>query len=337
MPSLAARLACLAIAAAGTGAHAAPVEHAGRGVYRFASASGCPFTAAAATDCNRIALGAPDVRASVDASGQAIVFSSDANRRTSDVLGDVLLQGNGVDADGRRVPLSVHVLLRRSGQKWNRDVYVHAPVRGKFTDVRIDPYRIRVKEGASERDVLVPEDMRALLEHPSLTTRLARHFVEVRATDPRHPAGDDITIALGIGRLSKAVARASFTSSEPNDRDIGHVLASGTWSIRFDALSSHIPEWVARQQLFLFGLEDSPLVRELRARGFGKHDRLELGARNGNGYLRVNGQEEALAGAAAAGQAFLQESFIGLILGWHRGLAAAALPRDTRRMRGEPA
>ncbi|MBN3840565.1 hypothetical protein [Burkholderia sp. Ac-20349] len=328
MSFLATRVACLALFAASAGVHAAPVDHAGRGVYHFASQSGCPFANAAATDCNRIALDAPDVHARIDADAHAIVFSSDATRRTKDVLGDVLLQGTGVDVEGRRVPLSVHVLLRRDGAKWDRDVYVHAPVHGTFTDVRIDPYRVRVKEGEGERerDVLTPDETLALFAHPSLASRLARHLVKVRATDPKQPSADDITVALGVGGLTKSVARASFTSNAPHDADVDRALASGTWAIRFDALSNHIPVWVAQRELFLFGLDGSALVTDMRARGFRKSDRIEFGARDGNGYLRVNGREEAFAGATASAYAFMQESFIGLILGWRRDPAAAAAP-----------
>ncbi|PFH27048.1 hypothetical protein [Burkholderia sp. JKS000303] len=343
MSSFATRVACLALFAASAAAHAAPVDHAGRGIYHFASQSGCPFASATATDCNRVALDAPDVHASVDTDTHTIVFSSDAARRTKDVLGDVLLQGTGVDGDGQRVPLSVHVLLRRDGVKWDRDVYVHAPVHGQFTEVRIDPYRVRVKEGGGERDVLTPDETSALFAHPSFASRLAQHLVKVRATDPKQPADDDITIALGVGKLTKSVARASFTSNGPRDGDIAGALASGTWAIRLDVLSDHIPVWVAQRELFLFGLDGSPLVKTLRERGFAKNDRIELGARDGNGYLRVNGHEEAFAGAAASAHAFLQESFVGLILGWHRDPAAASAaasavaPKVARSTPGMPA
>ncbi|WP_241022631.1 MULTISPECIES: hypothetical protein [Burkholderia] len=338
MSSFVTRVACVALFAASVGAHAAPVDHAGRGIYHFSSQSGCPFTNAATADCNRVALDAPDVHASIDTDAHAIVFSSDSARRTKDVLGDVLLQGTGVDGEGRRVPLSVHVLLRRDGAKWDRDVYVHAPVHGTFTDVRIEPYRVRVKEGEGERDVLTPDETLALFAHPSLASRLARHLVKVSATDPKQPFADDITIGLGVGGLTKAVARASFASNAPHDADVDRALAAGTWTIRFDALSNHIPAWVARRELFLFGLDGSALVKDMRTRGFRKNDRIEFGARDGNGYLRVNGREEAFAGAAASAHAFMQESFIGLILGWRRDPAgAAAAATKSTSARGEPA
>lgn len=96
--------------------------------------------------------------------------------------------------------------------------------------------------------------------------------------------------------------------------------------------------WVARRELFLFGLDGSALVKDMLTRGFRKNDRIEFGARDGNGYLRVNGREEAFAGAAASAHAFMQESFIGLILGWRRDPAgAAAAATKSASARGEPA
>ena len=338
------RIASFALAAFGLCAasvHAAPAELSGRGVFHFASKSGCPLAASGTqADCNRIALDSPGVHASVDAGAGAIVFASDATRRSDEVLGDVLLQGSGVDADGQRVPLSVHVLLRRSGDQWKPDVYAHAPERGKFSDVRIDPYRVSVREAGGERTVLTADEVRALFERPSLASRVARQFVEVEPTDARRPSGDDITIALGVGRLSKAVARAKFSSAEaqaPNAGGLDRALATGTWSIEFDALSSQMPLWAVQRELFLFGLDGSPLVGALRSRGFQKGDKLELGARKGTGYLRVNGHEEAFAGAAASARAFLQESFIGLILAWHRAGAATAAPQQPAGVHHLPA
>lgn len=338
------RIASFALAAFGLCAasvHAAPAELSGRGVFHFASKSGCPLAASGTqADCNRIALDSPGVHASVDAGAGAIVFASDATRRSDEVLGDVLLQGSGVDADGQRVPLSVHVLLRRSGDQWKPDVYAHAPERGKFSDVRIDPYRVSVREAGGERTVLTADEVRALFERPSLASRVARQFVEVEPTDARRPSGDDITIALGVGRLSKAVARAKFSSAEaqaPNAGGLDRALATGTWSIEFDALSSQMPLWAVQRELFLFGLDGSPLVGALRSRSFQKGDKLELGARKGTGYLRVNGHEEAFAGAAASARAFLQESFIGLILAWHRAGAATAAPQQPAGVHHLPA
>ncbi|MGE8309376.1 MAG: hypothetical protein ACN6QR_07525 [Pseudomonas protegens] len=320
-PSLASfgrSLACLALLALGGQAQAAPSEFAGRGVYHFASDSGCATFASSNLDCNRIALDVSDARASVDRQTHAIVIDADSNHDSKTVIGDILLHGSGIASDGQRVPLSLQVLLRRSGKVWKSDTYVHAPVRGKFRDISLDPYQISVREGTRERVLFSPEQARNVLAQPSIAARLASYFVVVRPSDAQHPTAGDITIGLGVGRVSKSLMRASFSARQPGSETLEQVLQQGTWNLDLQALSGQIPLWVVQRQLFVFALEDSPLLREVRQRGLNKGDSLELGAVNGQGYLRYNGQEESFPGAAASGTAFMRDSFIGLILAWQR-------------------
>ncbi|NBF04103.1 hypothetical protein GV819_17595 [Pseudomonas sp. Fl5BN2] len=318
-------MACLALLALSGQASAAAAEFSGRGVYHFASTSGCAeaLTRSADSNCNRIALDVADASASVDPQAHAIVIGSDANHGSKTVIGDVLLHGSGIAADGQRVPLSLQVLLRRSGKEWKSDTYVHAPVRGKFSDIVLDPYQISVREGHGERVLFSAEQARKVLAQPSMAARVASYFVVVRPSDEQNPSADDITIALGVGRVSKALMRASFTSAQADNTELDQLLAKGTWNLDLQALSSQIPVWVVQRQLFVFGLEHSPLLQDVRQRGLNKHDSLELGAVNGKGYLRYNGREEAFATAPAAGSAFMRDSFIGLILAWHRSSQAA--------------
>ncbi|MFM0591568.1 MULTISPECIES: hypothetical protein [Paraburkholderia] len=336
-----------------TAAQAAPTDVAGRGVYHFASASGCPFDFTGANptaardatpaDCNRVALDTQDAHASIDTAGHTILLSTDTAHESRTLIGDVLLQGSGVASNGRRVPLSVQVLLRRTGRTWSPDVYVHAPVSGKFAEVRMDPYRIVVREGTEQRIVFTPEQARDLLAHPSLAARVARQLVEVRPTASGEANANDITIALGIGQVAKSVARARFSSDQPDDTDLNQVLAKGNWTVDVEALSSQIPAWAVKRELFLFGLEASPLLQDVRERGFDKHDKLSFGVANGAGFLRYNGREEPFSGAVASGRAFMQDSFIGLILAWRRdadertAAAGASAPRAAKRPGGAPA
>ncbi|QJI43963.1 hypothetical protein HKK52_24375 [Pseudomonas sp. ADAK2] len=304
-------------------ASATPAEFTGRGVFHFASTEGCPPDLMGGTtgnnaQCNRIALDLPDARASLDTEAHTIVISAYAAHDSKTVIGDVLLHGSGIASDGQRVPLSLHVLLRRSGKTWKPDTYVHSPVRGKFDDIVMPPYRISVREGSTERVLFTAKQARDVLAHPSLAARVANYFVAVRPSDAQNPSANDITIALGVGKVSKSLMRAGFTSDESTSTDLNQLLTNGSWGLKLQALSSHIPVWVVQRQLFIFGLEDSPLLQDVREHGFNKQDTLEFGARNGKGYLRYNDREEAFPGAATSGYAFMQDSFIGLILAWHR-------------------
>ncbi|WP_024678530.1 hypothetical protein [Pseudomonas syringae] len=317
--SLGCYMLCLALLGLNVQAQAAPADFTGRGVFHFASQSGCATTASSAdADCNRIALDVADAQASVDPQTHTIVFTSDASHDSKTVIGDVLLHGSGLADDGQRVPLSLHVLLRRSGKVWSPDTYVHAPVRGKFREIKLDPYQISVREGTGERVLFTAEQARNVLAQPSIAARVASYFVEVHPSDAKKPDANDITIALGVGKVSKSLLRASFTSDQPGAAELGSLLETGTWNIKLQALSGQIPVWVVQRQLFVFGLEDSPLLADVRKSGFKKLDTLEMGAVNGKGYLRYNGAEESFPAAAASGAAFLRDSFIGLILAWHR-------------------
>ena len=80
------------------------------------------------------------------------------------------------------------------------------------------------------------------------------------------------------------------------------------------ALRSRLPLSVIQRDLFLFGMEQVELLQPLREAGFAKHDKLLLGARDSKGYLSFRGQQVDYPQAGMAAQAFLQDSFIGLVL-----------------------
>lgn len=314
----------------GARAHAANVGFSGRGVFHFASASGCPpgGVDSAQANCNRIALDQAGARATLDTDNHAIEFVSDANQRHETVIGDVLLQGSGTSEQGQRVPLSLHILLRRDGSKWDLDSYIHAPVGGRFSDVALDPYQISVRDGARRRVLLSAEHARRMFARPSLTRRLARAFVDVQAADPAHPDKGGIMVTLGVGKLSTAVLRAAFAPELPvAPASLDQAFQNGEWSIQLQALSNHIPAWVVQRELFLFGLEAHPALQPSRGAGFRQRDTLTFGAHEGKGFLRFNDQQGPFDGADAAGHAFMQESFMGLILGWRRTQPDSAVMR----------
>ena len=317
---VAARAALSALLLQGAHAAAAPLDLNGRGIHHFASASGCPAggDAAAQSDCNRIAIDLPDARATIDTEARTILFSGQPVGNDI-VVGDVLLQGSGIAHDGRRVPLSLQVLVRRKGERWDMESYVHAPVEGNFSQVSIDPYALLVREGTQVRTLMTPERARDLFAQPSLRKRLARSVVSVRSSDGSDTARAGITVGLGFGKLSASVLQAAFKATGANGAaGVDEVFQGGDWEVALEALSNHIPRWVVQRELFLFGLEDQALLRGVRDDGLRTHDTLAFGARSGRGYLRFNGREAPFDGAARAGHAFMQESFMGLILAWRR-------------------
>lgn len=306
----------LALAGAFLTAHAA--DFSGRGVFNFKSDSGCPFAALAAGEaCNRLALDDADTHAVLDSAAHTIRFTNTKSYREKIIAGDVLLQGSGVALGGQRVPLTFHALLSRSGSDWSVSSHAHSPGGESFSDIRIDPYQVTVNDGSGERVLLTPAQIADTLAKPSLAARLANVLVQVddNRTDASRDA--DITIGLGLGKASKAVARARLRAPNAKGRQLADAM-QGTWMLELQALSGRIPREVVQRDLFLYGLESQSLLQPLLQRGFRKNERLVLGANNGKGYLRYDGQQREFAGADAAARAFLQDSFIGLALGWQQ-------------------
>ena len=319
--SLIARHLVAGLVLAGTASLASAADFAGRGVFNFRSDAGCPFAALAGSgnDCNRLALDDPETRAALDAAAHTIRFTNTRSYAGKTIVGDVLLQGSGQSRDGQRVPLTFHALLSRSGSDWSVSSHAHSPVGGEFSDIRIDPYQVVVNEANSaERVVLSADQVVEALAKPSLTARLANVLVQVDDNRTDGAKDADITIGLGLSKASKSVARARFRAPGAKGQELAAAMQQGNWTLELQALSGQIPRQVVQRDLFLYGLESQSLLQPLMQRGFRKNEKLVLGATGGKGYVRYDGQQREFAGADASARAFLQDSFIGLVLGWQQ-------------------
>jgi len=325
--SFIARRLALGLALAGAFTLANAADFTGRGVFNFKSDTGCPFgtLAGKGNDCNRLALDDPDTRVALDSAAHTIRFVNTRSYGEKTIVGDVLLQGSGQARSGQRVPLTFHALLSRSGNEWSVSSHAHSPVGGEFSDIRIDPYRIAVvNESTTDQVLLSADQIVEALAKPSLTARLANVFVQVDDNRAEGAKDADITIGLGLSRASKSVARARFHAPGAKGRDLAEAMQQGNWTLELQALSGQIPRQVVQRDLFLYGLESQSLLQPLLQRDFRKNEKLVLGATNGQGYVRYDGQQREFAGADAAARAFLQDSFIGLVLGWQQQQPAKA-------------
>jgi hypothetical protein len=293
---------------------AAAAEYTGRGVFSFESDSGCPLgnAAAGSNACDRLALGDGDTRAATDTAARTIRFSNTRNYAANTPVGDVLLQGSGVDTNGVRVPLSLHLKLNRDGTKWKITMHAHAPVRGDFTDVRLDPYHVTVNGPKGDETVLTPEQAAGVLAKPTLTARIAQQLVQVRPAG--EPTATDVIVSLGVGKAAKQLARVRFQSRSGATASIQQQLDQGDWSLELQALSGQIPRRAVQGDLFLFGLENETLLKPLRDKGFAKNGMLTVGSADGQGYLRYNGVKQAFPEAKRVARLFMEDSFLGLIL-----------------------
>ncbi|WP_220494224.1 hypothetical protein [Aquipseudomonas guryensis] len=300
-------------------------EFKGRGVFQFASASGCPLATAETplSECNRIALDDTYSRAQLDSASKTLVLHNNQDYADETVIGDVLLHGRAQAENGQQVPVSLHLLISKDGQEWSTSLHAHAPVMGDLSEVQVDLYQVQADVAGKRQSLLQPDHALQVLTSPSTAARMAKQFVQVR--DNRVEAAKaeyaDITIALGLGKASLPALRASL-HVPGGHADLAKTLHSGSWSLELQALRSRLPLSVIQRDLFLFGMEQVELLQPLQSEGFAKHEKLLLGARDGKGYLSYRGQQIDYPQAGVAAQAFLQDSFIGLVLSGQQHAAA---------------
>lgn len=314
-------LAALALVAAWP-SHA--IEFAGRGVHRFESKAGCPMgadPAGAPIACNRLALDDDFVRAEVSPAQSAIMFTNTSGAPTKKRLaGDVLLHGQAKAANGQTVPISLHVKLESHDGRWSTSAHAHAPVEGKLSELRIDPYTISVREGDKTSVVFTAQQGVKLLIDPSLGARIADDLIQVHDNLGAKPSAAnvraaDITVGIGTASIHKPLVRARFDIKGDLSRQaLPDTLLRGNWTLQLEALSGQIPADVIRRDLFLTQLEREPMLRPLGEKGWPKGSKIAMGVRDNRGFLRVDGQEVEYEGAARSASAFLQDTFAGLIL-----------------------
>lgn len=294
----------------------------GVGVHAFAGSQPCPFSIGAeANACRRVALADGETGVQIDAAQHRIVLTNGKNYAGKTQIADVFLPATAKDAAGRVVPLVLHAKISKSG---NHSLTVsshgHGPVSGPFSDVTMEPWQIVGATGpGAEKQLLSDKKAVATLASPSLAARVAREFVEVEDSRPKGSSHPDITIKLGLGKLAASVLRSRLVvPNATHPEQLQKTLQSGTWSLEMASLSNSIPLSVTRHELFLYGLDQQPLVQRIRSEGFKKGSRLVVGARDGVGYLSIGDESVAFPEAAQSAQRYMDLSFIGLILAWQQ-------------------
>jgi hypothetical protein len=71
---------------------------------------------------------------------------------------------------------------------------------------------------------------------------------------------------------------------------------------------------VVKRDLFLFGLDELPLLSEVRQRGLRKDQTMSFRFEHGSGEVRLDGRSEPFAGAADVARAYLEFHMLGGLL-----------------------
>jgi hypothetical protein len=102
------------------------------------------------------------------------------------------------------------------------------------------------------------------------------------------------------------------------------MLRDGVWEMKLTALSEKwLPE-VVQRDLFLYGLDEIPLLRDVRARGLRKGQTLAFRFARGSGEILLDGEATPFPGALDVARAYIEFHMLG-------GLIADSAESRSRR------
>jgi hypothetical protein len=314
-----------------------------RGVFYFSGRVRCPLAGVGGRgdyDSNRLALdGGGETEVTVDRAAARITVHDAHRYARRAVVCDLAFLAEGITVTGGRTPLCVHLKIMKSADRFSFDLHRHLRTQEPLVAIEIEPFEVVVSDGVRTRVVLDGRRVERLARRPSLALRLLKSIMTMRdnrgeargaesapddqSTVERAPDDQPIAdLSLGFGALGLRwmMARARLTSPSARDTalfrtgSIAELLAGGAWKLTLTALSRHwLPE-VVKRDLFLFGLDDLPLLDGVRAHGLRKGQSLQFGFECGRGEVVLGEQRAPLPGALDVARAYLEFHMLGGLL-----------------------
>jgi hypothetical protein len=279
---------------------------------------------------NRLVVDDPATELTI--SGGTITLRDDRAPATRTVIADLVWLAEGRDAGGARVPFTIHLEVTKLGRVYAIDLHTHEPRLLPRTQLAYEPLDVVAVDG-DRRTVLVDRArLAAAVAHVPIARRLAAALTTTRdhlagvAQDPAAPGYRVLDRSIGIGALGRGamLVRARLTSLAATNApliargSLVEMLRDGAWELSIEALTSRtLPELVHRD-LVLFGLDELPLLRDVRAGKLQRGHVLAFRCVPGAGEVRFNGERAALPDAVELARAYLEFHMLG-------GMLAAAV------------
>lgn len=308
-------------------ATAASTDVTGPVVMRLPTPTACTTSTLA---CNRLALDDAHTRAQVDEGKREIRILNAASYEDEVIVADVLLHARRSAVDAQ--PYLVHLVVSKKGDSWKHRLSPYAPDK-KRRDGPFEFENWTVFLGQSDKPLLSPSLVQKALGRRSLTARAKDFFV--RATDLRKQPGESPAVELGlrIGPLNFGFTRARFEPPQAVRQgganvDLATALSKEDWYFDFQSLSSLVPAYLIRHDLFLFGLDTHPLMAQAMKAGYRGTERLRVGVKDGAGFVQLDDHVEPYAQATQTALVFLRDTYLGMLL---RGQAATMTLAATKK------
>jgi hypothetical protein len=302
-----------------------------RGIHYFAGRVVCPFAGIgtrAADASNRLALDDDSTTVAIDRDRRTITIRNDRSYGAKTTLADLTFLAVGTTPAGERAPCTIHLKVDKSGGSYDVDLHPHVRDLTRIVRAEFEPFQVTVLD--EDRSILVLDPARATrtLTEPSFALKVAMAMLSVTdhsegvTQDPAEPGYRVADLSVGVGALGLRyqVVRVRLVSLDASNApliargSVVDMLREGAWELELAALSARWLTETIQRDLFLFGLDEVPLLRDVRAHGLRKGQRLAFRIAKDRGEIVLDGQAAPLAGAHDVARAYLEFHALGGLL-----------------------
>lgn len=338
-----------------------------RGVFFFPGKVPCPFAGMGtrpADASNRLVLDTSDTEVTIDRANHTITVRDDKAYKEKTTVADLMFLSTGYSATGEALPFSIHLKVQKQGHKYSIDLHRHLRNQTKMVRADYEAYTVTAFDGGRATVLLDKARTDGLITEPSLALRMVKalmamtdHTVGVKQ-DPTHVGYRVVDLSLGFGALGLEymMGRCQLVSLDKSNApliergDVIEMISEGAWEMKLTALSEKwLPEIVMRD-LFLYGLDELPLLAEVNKRGLKKGQTLSFKFSKGMGecclYPPGGAAGDAVAvplpNALDVARAYLEFHMLGGLIAEHAGSGSRRQPhapadkRDRAGLEGTP-
>jgi hypothetical protein len=303
-----------------------------RGVYYFQGRVLCPLAGIGRRgpyESNRLVLDDSDTAVSIDQELRHIRVHNDRVYRDKHLIADLMFLANGTTASGSKTPFGIHLKIFKRGQKLSLDLHRHLRTSEDLTAAEFESFEVVVTDGQREEKVLDEQRVQAMVCKPSWALRMVRSIMALRdnldAPAKTGAAQDgrvaDLSVGFGALGLEWMLARAELMALSATKQvspgpqpSLAERLREGAWELRLTAKSTRwLPE-VVQRDLFLFGLDELPLLARVRERGLARDETLAFRFEGGEGRVLLGDQSTEMPGALDVARAYLEFHMLGGLL-----------------------
>jgi hypothetical protein len=309
-------------------------RYAARGIYFFPGRVTCPLAGVGsrpADASNRLVLDDADTEVVIDrASGRITVRNERAYPKKTTVA-DLMFLADGVAAGGERSPFSIHLKVQKTGHKYGVDLHRHLRNQRPIVRADYEPFVVTALDRNDATTVLDRARTEQLIRTPSLALRVVKALMAMTdnlagvTQDPAAPGYKIADLSVGFGALGLhyMMARAELASLDGGNAplirqgSVPDMLRDGAWEMKLTALSEKwLPE-VVQRDLFLYGLDEIPLLREVRERGLRKGQTLAFRLSKAGGEVALDGVTAPLPSAHDVARAYIEFHMLGGLIAEH--------------------